>query len=91
MVTNLIQTNLAIINNDIAIAANDTNLSVKRLTVITTVFMPLTLLAGIFGMSEWTMMTGGDNWKLAYPAFFVLMILVAAGNYLIIKWLERKK
>ena len=91
MVTNLIQTNLAMINNDIAIAANDTNLSVKRLTVITTVFMPLTLLAGIFGMSEWTMMTGENHWKLAYPAFFVLMLLIALINYLFIKRSDRKK
>lgn len=91
MVTSLIQTNLAMINNDIAVAANDTNLSVKRLTVITTVFMPLTLLAGILGMSEWTMMTGQRNWKLAYPAFLVLMLLIALVNYLLIKRSDRKK
>ena len=92
MVNNLIQTNLAVINNDISKAANDTNLSVKRLTVITTVFMPLTLLSGIFGMSEWTMMTGGgENWKTAYPLFFAFLLIVAAVNYVIIKWFDRKK
>jgi len=90
MVTNLIQTNLAIINNDISKAANNTNLSVKRLTVITTVFMPLTLLSGIFGMSEWTMMTGSDRWRIAYPAFFGILIAVAAVNYLIIKLLDKR-
>ncbi len=91
MVTNLIQTNLAIINNDIAIAANETNLSVKRLTVITTVFMPLTLLAGIFGMSEWSMMTGSDHWRVSYPVFFGLMVIIGITDYFLIKWLERKK
>lgn len=91
MVTNLIQTNLAIINNEIAIAANDTNFSVKRLTVITTVFMPLTLLSGIFGMSEWSMMTGSKNWRSAYPAFFLLLLVIAAANYFLIKWIEKRK
>jgi len=89
MVTNLIQTNLAIINNDIAISANATNNSVKRLTVITTVFMPLTLLSGIFGMSEWSMITSRFSWKVSYPAFFGLMIVIGIADYFLIKWLER--
>ena len=90
MVTNLIQTNLAIINNDIAIAANKTNLSVRRLTVITTIFMPLTLLSGIFGMSEWSMITHRFNWTISYPAFFGLMVVIGIVDYFLIKWLEKK-
>lgn len=90
MVTNLIQTNLAIINNDIAIAANNTNLSVKRLTVITTIFMPLTLLSGIFGMSEWSMITNHFSWKVSYPAFFILMIIIGFADYFLIKKLDKK-
>jgi len=89
MVTNLIQTNLAIINNDIAISANATNNSVKRLTVITTIFMPLTLISGILGMSEWSMMTSRFSWKVSYPAFLVLMVVIAFASYFILKWLER--
>ena len=57
--------------------SNETNASVKRLTLITTVFMPLTLIASIGGMSEWTMMTGGeDNWKTAYTLFIIGMIII---------------
>ena len=49
--------------------SNDTNTSVRRLTLIATIFMPLTLIASIGGMSEWSMMTGPDNWKVTYPLF----------------------
>ena len=91
MVTSIIQTNLAMINNDIAIAANNTNFSVKRLTLITTIFMPLALLSGIGGMSEFTMMTGQNNWKTAYAVLAVVFLLIAAGNYLLLKLLDRKK
>jgi magnesium transporter len=90
MVTSLIQTNLSMLNNDIAKAANDTNLSVRRLTLITTIFMPLTLIAGIGGMSEWSMMTGPENWRIAYPVFWGIMMLIGLANYFILKWLERK-
>jgi magnesium transporter len=90
MVTSIIQTNLAMLNNDIAIAANNTNYSVRRLTLITTIFMPLTLIAGIGGMSEWSMMTGPENWKIAYPVFLGIMILIGLVNYFILKRLERK-
>jgi magnesium transporter len=90
MVTNLIQTNLAMLNNDIAKSANDTNLSVRRLTLITTIFMPLTLIAGVGGMSEWSMITGSGNWRVAYPVFLGIMMLIGAANYFILKWLERK-
>jgi magnesium transporter len=91
MVTSLIQTNLAMLNNDIAKAANDTNLSVRRLTLITTIFMPLTLIAGIGGMSEWSMMTGSENWRIAYPVFWGIMMVIGTVDYFILKLLERKK
>jgi magnesium transporter len=69
--------------------ANRTNLSVRRLTLITTVFMPLTLLAGIGGMSEWSMMTGPQNWKLSYPLFLLAMSIIGCGSYVLLKWIQR--
>jgi magnesium transporter len=89
MVTSMTQMNLAILNNKMANTANQTNMSVKRLTSITTVFMPLTLLAGLGGMSEWTMMTGQENWKIAYPAFLLGMAVIALISHFILKWLGR--
>jgi magnesium transporter len=70
--------------------SNTTNNSVRRLTLITTVFMPLTLLASIGGMSEWTAFTGAENWKIAYPLFFLGMVVIGVVNYLIIRWLGRR-
>ena len=56
IVTSLMEMYLSMLNNQITKAANATNATVRRLTFITTIFMPLTLLAGIGGMSEWSMM-----------------------------------
>jgi magnesium transporter len=47
IVNSLREMYLSILNNQMAIAASKTNASVRRLTFITTIFMPLTLLAGI--------------------------------------------
>ena len=69
IVTSLMEMYLSMLNNLMAKVANETNATVRRLTFITTIFMPLTLLAGIGGMSEWSMMTGPENWQIAYPAF----------------------
>jgi magnesium transporter len=72
-------------------AANNTNVAVRRLTFITTIFMPLTLLAGIGGMSEWSMMTGPENWKIAYPLFLVAMAVIGGVNYYLLKRIEKRK
>jgi magnesium transporter len=56
---------LSMLNDEMAKTANETNTIVRRLTLITTIFMPLTLLAGIGGMSEWSMMTGPEHWRIA--------------------------
>lgn len=88
MITSLMEIYLSVLNNRMTIVANRTNQIVRRLTLINTIFMPLTLLAGIGGMSEWSMMTGPKNWTIAYPVFFLLMVILGIGNYLILKRLE---
>ncbi|MEY3107602.1 MAG: hypothetical protein RIT35_1780, partial [Pseudomonadota bacterium] len=50
------------------------NKDIKRLTIISVVFMPLNVLAGIGGMSEFTMMTEGVPWPIAYGTFSVGLI-----------------
>jgi magnesium transporter len=81
---------LSLIKNRMAEVANRTNATVRRLTLITTVFMPLTLLAGIGGMSEWTMMTGQSNWKIAYPLFLLGMAVIGAINFWLLRWVESR-
>jgi len=80
ILTSLMEMYLSLINNRMARVANRTNSTVRRLTLITTIFMPLTLLAGIGGMSEWSMMTGPQNWRLAYPLFLLAMVVIGAST-----------
>jgi magnesium transporter len=61
------------------------------MSLIMTIFMPLTLLAGIGGMSEWSMMTGPANWKIAYPAFMFVMVVIGIANYYLLKRTEKKR
>jgi len=88
--TSLMELYTSLLNNLMTRMSNNTNASVKRLTLITTVFMPLTLIASIGGMSEWSMMTGPENWKVSYPLFFVGMIVIAVVNYYLIRRLDKK-
>ncbi len=88
IVTSLTEVYLSLINNQMAKVANRTNVTVRRLTLITTIFMPLTLLAGIGGMSEWSMMTGPANWPISYPAFMAAMVVIAVINYFLLKRMD---
>ncbi len=90
MVTSLMEMHLSMLNNQMAQSANVTNATVRRLTFITTIFMPLTLLAGIGGMSEWTMMTGQPNWKIAYPLFILGMVVIGLVNYVLLARWDRR-
>lgn len=87
--TSLMELYTSLLNNRMTQTSNETNATVKRLTIITTVFMPLTLIASIGGMSEWSMMTGPQNWKISYPLFLVAMVIIGATNYFFIKGLEK--
>lgn len=89
-VKSLVELNLSIANNQMALAANQTNKTVRRLTFITTIFMPLTLIAGIGGMSEYTMITGADNWRITYPALLLALGLMGLLSYMWIKRFDSK-
>jgi magnesium transporter len=90
VVNNLMEMYLSMLNNQMAQISNKTNLTVRRLTFITTIFMPLTLLTGIGGMSEWSMMTGPGNWKISYPVFLLLTIIIGIMSYHLLKLFEKK-
>jgi magnesium transporter len=90
MITSLMELYLSMINNRIAEVSNRTNQSVRRLTVINTIFMPLTLLAGVGGMSEWSMMTGPHNWMIAYPLFLAGLAILGVINWAVLRWFENR-
>lgn len=65
--------------------SNRMNDVMRVLTVISTLFMPLTFVAGVYGMnfdaqvSPWNMPE--LRWYLGYPLCLLLMALVAAGQF----------
>lgn len=67
------------------------NKDIKRLTVISVVFMPLNVLAGIGGMSEFSMMTHGVPWILSYSAFTMGLVVVGWLTFTGLKFFEKRK
>jgi magnesium transporter len=88
--TSLMELYSSLLNNLMTKMSNETNSSVRRLTLIATIFMPLTLIASIGGMSEWSMMTGPEKWKITYPLFLLGMVVIGVLNYVFITRLEKK-
>ena len=70
---------------------NNQNKNVKRLTVLSVVFMPLNVLAGIGGMSEFTMMTQGIPWPVSYSLFTVALVVIAWVTYHLLKFFEKRE
>ncbi|MPM08923.1 Cobalt/magnesium transport protein CorA [bioreactor metagenome] len=89
-VKNLVELHLAIANNQMALAADNTNKTIRRLTFITTVFMPMTLIAGIGGMSEYTSVTGTENWEIAYGLLMLFFLILGVLSYRWLQGIDRK-
>ncbi|MDO9103558.1 MAG: CorA family divalent cation transporter [Methylovulum sp.] len=67
------------------------NKVVKRLTVVSVVFMPLNVLAGIGGMSEFSMMTQGIPWPVSYSLFSLGLAFVGWLTFVILRILENRE
>ncbi len=67
------------------------NKDIKRLTVISLVFMPLNVIAGIGGMSEFSMMTEGIPWQMAYSGLLAGLALVSWLMFVSVQFFERHK
>ncbi|HIJ95928.1 MAG TPA: magnesium and cobalt transport protein CorA [Desulfuromonadales bacterium] len=66
------------------------NRVIYRLTVLSVIFMPLNVIAGIGGMSEFSMMTKDIPWPIAYGIFTLGMLLIAWITYVILKVFEQR-
>jgi len=66
-----------------AVVNNNLNLQIRLLTILTVIFLPLNVIASVFGMSEYTVFTAehGLHWKIAYPVFGVGLIVVGFLTY----------
>jgi magnesium transporter len=70
--------------------SNRMNEIMKTLTIIATIFLPLSFIAGVYGMnfntatSKWNMPE--LNWKFGYLYSLALMLAVAFGMYWWFRW-----
>lgn len=67
------------------------NRVIYRLTVLSVIFMPLNVIAGIGGMSEFSMMTNGIPWPLSYSMFSCGMLVVAWITFLLLRFYEKRR
>lgn len=67
------------------------NQRVSKLTKLSIVFMPINIVAGIGGMSEFSMMTTGIPWPVAYGGFTVGMGVVGWLTYLALRQAEQRE
>jgi magnesium transporter len=75
-----------------SIVSNNLNVLMKHLTVINVVFMPLNVIAGMGGMSEWTLLARscGIPIPVAYGAFMVGLLLLGWSTYVVLRRVERR-
>lgn len=78
ILTGLMEARGSIVNNNL-------NLLIKRLTIVSVVFMPLNVLASMGGMSEFSSWTAGIPWWIAFSMFAGGLCLVAWITYLVVK------
>lgn len=62
-----------------AIINNNVNTLLKNLTLISVIFLPLNLVASVGGMSEYSVWTGGLDWRISYS---LLLIGMAVSGWL---------
>jgi len=69
------------------------NKKIERLTIMTVTFMPINILAGIGGMSEFSDMAKTMEWSLVttYGAFFAAIPVVSGVTYLCLRFMEKRE
>lgn len=85
-IENLRETLASLAELQLSSLTHRTNTVMMVLTVIATIFMPLTFICSIYGMNFKYMPE--IEWEYGYPASLVLMLLVAIGMLI---WFRRRK
>ena len=71
---------------------NNMNVLLKNLTIINIVFLPLNLIAGMGGMSEYSVWTRSAHWVVSYGLFTVGMVVLGILTWkLLNRRIERNK
>ncbi len=66
----------AVAETYVSMVSNRTNDIMKVLTIIGTIFIPLTFLAGVYGMN---MEIPENHWAYSYPLFWTLCLVIAGA------------
>ena len=69
----------------VSVVSNNLAVIMKYLAIINVVFMPLTVITGLGGMSEFSMMTQGIWWPHAYSALIMVMIIIGFVTYFLVR------
>jgi magnesium transporter len=83
LVGGALDTYLSVINNRM-------NVIMKTLTIITTVFMPLSFVVGFFGMNFFQPVTPLDIWT-GTPAFAITLVLMLLVPMIMFLWMRRRR
>jgi len=70
---------------------NNMNLLLRDLTLLNIIFLPLNLIAGIGGMSEYSMMTDGMDWRLSYALFFIGMVALGWLTWVVLARMLKRR
>eukprot|EP01100_Stratorugosa_tubuloviscum_P009353 TRINITY_DN3917_c0_g1_i1.p1 TRINITY_DN3917_c0_g1~~TRINITY_DN3917_c0_g1_i1.p1 ORF type:complete len:101 (-),score=44.01 TRINITY_DN3917_c0_g1_i1:75-377(-) len=86
---NLNATYLSRISIEVAASANRTNNVMKKLSAVATIMMPLTLVAGLFGMN--VPVPGGTTtslwWFFGIAGTFFLIVCIAVIIFMRVRWI----
>lgn len=66
---------------------NNVNVLMRKLTVVNCIFLPLGIIAGMGGMSEYNMMLKeySINWRIGFPLFALTLIPIGWIAYLLLR------
>ena len=71
------------LNLYMSLVSHRTNEVMKRLTVVSVVFLPLTFLCGVYGMNFDVLPE--LRWHFGYAYFWTLVVMVVVGLFLVMK------
>ena len=66
---------------------NNMNILLKNLTIINVIFLPLALIAGMGGMSEFSMLLNhySIDWRIGYPAFSIVLAVIGLALWFVVR------
>jgi len=65
--------------------SNRLNVVMKQLTVVATIFMPLTLISGVYGMNLTKTMWPAPEWAWSFPAVIASFAVITIGMLFVFK------